>query len=309
MEPKELMTIAKSKMWDSNEAAHHKGKEEPFKHIIVAGVEWMTQANILERSFYVGLKITMKDNSVLGIYTCNQPTRVQSDIHIKGYNEAKQIKLLSIRSCANIKNNDIEFGIMKPRRKSQIIHVISITVMYYGNIKNTILPMAKRSCNLVCIWMYQHCLNCFQPETWDFNYGKPYTKETEDEIIEALKSSLYQRLNTSRGRTIRTRESKRIGPPIKKSTWWTSKQNYLELHRICLRPGSFGWRQKALWSNRWNVIVFRCFGGWSIYWSQKEYLSSFSWKRKPKSYRYEKIIKRTRSHSLSWITKKNSISL
>lgn len=75
-----------------NEAAHHKGKEEPFKHIIVAGVEWMTQANILERSFYVGLKITMKDNSVLGIYTCNQPTRVQTDIHIKGYNEAKQIK-------------------------------------------------------------------------------------------------------------------------------------------------------------------------------------------------------------------------
>ena len=75
-----------------NEAAHYKGKEEPFKHIIVAGVEWMTQANILERSFYVGLKITMKDNSVLGIYTCNQPTRVQTDIHIKGYNEAKQIK-------------------------------------------------------------------------------------------------------------------------------------------------------------------------------------------------------------------------
>ena len=44
-----------------NEAAYHKGKEEPFKHIIVAGVEWMTQANILERSFYVGLKITMKE--------------------------------------------------------------------------------------------------------------------------------------------------------------------------------------------------------------------------------------------------------
>lgn len=64
-----------------NEAAYHKGKEEPFKHIIVAGVEWMTQANILERSFYVGLKITMKDNSVLGIYTCNQPTNTCSNRH------------------------------------------------------------------------------------------------------------------------------------------------------------------------------------------------------------------------------------
>lgn len=31
-----------------------------------------------------------------------------------------------------------------------------------------------------------HCKKCFNPETWNFNYGKPYTKETEDEIIESL---------------------------------------------------------------------------------------------------------------------------
>lgn len=34
-----------------------------------------------------------------------------------------------------------------------------------------------------------HCKNCFQPETWNFDYGKPYTKETEDEVIDALKPS------------------------------------------------------------------------------------------------------------------------
>lgn len=32
-----------------------------------------------------------------------------------------------------------------------------------------------------------HCKGCFQPETWDFNYGDLFTKETEDEILEALK--------------------------------------------------------------------------------------------------------------------------
>ena len=32
-----------------------------------------------------------------------------------------------------------------------------------------------------------HCKNCFNPETWDFDYGKPFTKEVEDEIIEAMK--------------------------------------------------------------------------------------------------------------------------
>ena len=25
-----------------------------------------------------------------------------------------------------------------------------------------------------------HCKGCFQPETWDFSYGEPYTKETEN---------------------------------------------------------------------------------------------------------------------------------
>ncbi len=32
-----------------------------------------------------------------------------------------------------------------------------------------------------------HCKNCFNPETWDFNYGEPFTKEVEDKIIEAMK--------------------------------------------------------------------------------------------------------------------------
>ena len=28
-----------------------------------------------------------------------------------------------------------------------------------------------------------HCEHCFQPQTWDFNYGTPFTKETEDELL------------------------------------------------------------------------------------------------------------------------------
>lgn len=33
-----------------------------------------------------------------------------------------------------------------------------------------------------------HCKDCFNPETWNFNYGTPYTKETEDYIIQLLKA-------------------------------------------------------------------------------------------------------------------------
>ena len=31
-----------------------------------------------------------------------------------------------------------------------------------------------------------HCKGCFQPETWDFNYGQEYTQETEKTLLEAL---------------------------------------------------------------------------------------------------------------------------
>ena len=31
-----------------------------------------------------------------------------------------------------------------------------------------------------------HCFNCFQPETWDFDYAKPFTAETEAEIFAEL---------------------------------------------------------------------------------------------------------------------------
>lgn len=30
------------------------------------------------------------------------------------------------------------------------------------------------------------CEGCFQPETWDFSYGEPFTKEVEDKILESL---------------------------------------------------------------------------------------------------------------------------
>lgn len=32
-----------------------------------------------------------------------------------------------------------------------------------------------------------HCPDCFQPETWDFTYGQPFTEETEQEILRLLK--------------------------------------------------------------------------------------------------------------------------
>ncbi len=39
-----------------------------------------------------------------------------------------------------------------------------------------------------------HCEDCFQPETWDFAHGQPFTKETEDELIESVRPDFIQGL-------------------------------------------------------------------------------------------------------------------
>ncbi|MDE6441852.1 MAG: anaerobic ribonucleoside-triphosphate reductase activating protein [Clostridia bacterium] len=31
-----------------------------------------------------------------------------------------------------------------------------------------------------------HCKNCFNPETWDFAYGEPFTRDIENKIIKAM---------------------------------------------------------------------------------------------------------------------------
>lgn len=44
-----------------------------------------------------------------------------------------------------------------------------------------------------------HCKGCFNPQTWDFNYGKPFTEETIEEIIESLRPSYIRGLSVLGG--------------------------------------------------------------------------------------------------------------
>ena len=39
-----------------------------------------------------------------------------------------------------------------------------------------------------------HCPGCFNPETWDFNKGKDWTKDNEDYIIKLLEPTQMRRL-------------------------------------------------------------------------------------------------------------------
>lgn len=72
--------------------------------------------------------------------------------------------------------------------------------MNYGEIKKVDIANGKGvRVSLFVSGCTNHCHNCFQPETWDFNFGKPFTKETEEEIMQALKPGYIQGLSVLGG--------------------------------------------------------------------------------------------------------------
>ena len=59
--------------------------------------------------------------------------------------------------------------------------------MYYGNIKTRdIADGIGVRVTLFVSGCRNHCKSCFQPETWAFDYGDPFTRETEDYILREL---------------------------------------------------------------------------------------------------------------------------
>lgn len=67
--------------------------------------------------------------------------------------------------------------------------------MYYSNIKKwDIADGIGVRVTLFVSGCTNRCPGCFQPETWDFSYGQPYTKETQEEILEALSKEFIRGL-------------------------------------------------------------------------------------------------------------------
>ena len=59
--------------------------------------------------------------------------------------------------------------------------------MYYSEIKNC--DIANGTGVRVTLFVSgcrNHCKGCFQPETWDFCHGRPFGKETQEEILKLL---------------------------------------------------------------------------------------------------------------------------
>ena len=59
--------------------------------------------------------------------------------------------------------------------------------MHFGEIKNCDIANGEGvRVTLFVSGCTNHCEHCFQPETWDFGYGQPFTGETEEELLALL---------------------------------------------------------------------------------------------------------------------------
>ena len=61
-----------------------------------------------------------------------------------------------------------------------------------------------------------HCKGCFNAETWDFNYGKSYTADTEEEILLALSHSFINGLSLLGGEPFEPENQRTLLPLLKK---------------------------------------------------------------------------------------------
>ncbi|MDE6852149.1 MAG: anaerobic ribonucleoside-triphosphate reductase activating protein, partial [Lachnospiraceae bacterium] len=60
-----------------------------------------------------------------------------------------------------------------------------------------------------------HCKECFNPETWDFAYGDPFTEETIEQILDYLKPDYIKGLTLLGGEPLEQENQKGLLPLLR----------------------------------------------------------------------------------------------
>ena len=111
--------------------------------------------------------------------------------------------------------------------------------MHYGEIKNCDIANGLGvRVTLFVSGCTNHCENCFQPQTWDFCYGKPFTSETEDELIRLLSPDYINGLTLLGGEPFEPKNQRALLPFLRrvrrelpqKTIWSFTGFTWEELH-------------------------------------------------------------------------------
>lgn len=89
--------------------------------------------------------------------------------------------------------------------------------MYYGAIKNCDIANGLGvRVSLFVSGCRNGCKDCFQPETWNFSYGKPFTEDTEKQIIEMLTPPYISGLTVLGGEPFEPENQRELLPFLKR---------------------------------------------------------------------------------------------
>lgn len=107
--------------------------------------------------------------------------------------------------------------------------------MYYGNLKKCdIANGIGVRVTLFVSGCTNHCPDCFQPQTWDFHYGKPFTDDTRAEIFAELDKPYVNGLTVLGGEPFEPENQKALLPLMQrirtlypdKSVWCYTGYDY-----------------------------------------------------------------------------------
>ena len=110
--------------------------------------------------------------------------------------------------------------------------------MYYGEIKDCDIANGEGvRVSLFVSGCTNHCEHCFQPQTWDFEYGQPFTEETEAHILSLLAPSYVNGLSLLGGEPFEPKNQRVLLPFLRrvkaaypeKTIWAFSGFTYEEL--------------------------------------------------------------------------------
>ena len=89
--------------------------------------------------------------------------------------------------------------------------------MNYGEIKKTDIANGEGvRVSLFVSGCTHHCEGCFNPETWNFCYGKEFTSETEKELLNALSPDFINGLTLLGGEPFEPQNQRALVPFLKK---------------------------------------------------------------------------------------------
>ena len=117
--------------------------------------------------------------------------------------------------------------------------------MYYGEIKNCdIANGIGVRVTLFVSGCTNRCPGCFQPQTWDFCYGEPFTAETEELLLDMLKPAYIRGLTLLGGDPFEPENQRALLPFLKKvkqtypgkNIWAFSGFTWEELHTEGAHP-------------------------------------------------------------------------